>query len=82
MFVVNVALPPETVLVAMGLAEPLLKKPTVPPAEEGVTVAVNVTALPIEIELVEETSAVAVEVNKSPQASARALALMEPSPVT
>jgi hypothetical protein len=51
-------------------------------AEDGETVAVKVTLLPTKVEFVEGDNAVVVEVNKSPQARARALALMEPKPVT
>jgi hypothetical protein len=44
--VVYVAVPPESVLVAKAVVEPLLKKLTVPVAVEGATVAVKVTLVP------------------------------------
>jgi len=44
--VVNIAVPPERALVAKAVAEPLLKKLTVPVAVDGVTLAVKVTLVP------------------------------------
>jgi hypothetical protein len=51
-------------------------------AEEGVIVAVKVTLLPTNAELLDGTTVVVVEVNNSLQATASELALTVPSPVT